>query len=119
PGEQPGLLMKPDTLRQFLERFESSRAAGETVACLVREHDVSARSLSLGGKPDDAPVRALGGVASGVLPRISWHTVARPLMSAIARQAFWAARAGRLQSPGELDAYYLRRSDAEMHWKES
>jgi hypothetical protein len=29
-----------------------------------------------------------------------------------------AAREGRLQRPEELDAWYIRRSDAELNWRE-
>ena len=102
PGEEPGMLVKADLVRQFLEDFVKSRAARETITCLVREHDAAAQAL-----------RRLAPDGPG------WQTVDRPLMSAIARLAFFASREGRMQSPGQLDAYYLRRSDAEMHWRES
>ena len=102
PGEEPGMLLKADRVRPFLEDFVKGRGAGETITCLVREHDAAAQAL-----------RRLASDGPG------WQTVDRPLMSAIARLAFFASREGRMQSPGQLDAYYLRRSDAEMHWREN
>jgi len=39
------------------------------------------------------------------------------LAGAIANVAFRAAREGQLQKPEELDALYIRRSDAEMNWR--
>jgi tRNA threonylcarbamoyladenosine biosynthesis protein TsaB len=40
------------------------------------------------------------------------------LAGSIARVALRAARKGRLQRPEELDAWYIRRSDAELNWRE-
>ena len=39
------------------------------------------------------------------------------LAGSIAGVALRAARAGRLQRPEELDAWYIRRSDAELNWR--
>lgn len=102
PGEDPGMLLKADRVWPFLEGFVKGRAPGEAVTCLGREHDAAAQALSR-----EAP--------NGV----GWQIVERPLASAIARLALFASREGKAQPPGRLDAYYLRRSDAEMHWRES
>ena len=102
PGEEPGMLLKSDLVPPFLEGFVKRCTSDETITCLAREHDAAAQAL-----------RPLA------LDGLGWQTIDRPLVSAIARLAFFASREGRVQSPGQLDAYYLRRSDAEMHWRES
>ena len=102
PGEEPGMLLRAELVGPFLERFAGRQVAGETVTCLAREHDSPAQALR-----QDAP------------DGVGWQIVERPLMSAIARLALFASRDGRVQPPDKLDAYYLRRSDAEMHWRES
>jgi tRNA threonylcarbamoyladenosine biosynthesis protein TsaB len=52
------------------------------------------------------------------LPKLTaWRTVQGTLVSAIARLGLEASRRGELQSPAELDAYYIRRSDAELNWR--
>jgi tRNA threonylcarbamoyl adenosine modification protein YeaZ len=102
---EPGLLLRRDSLPSILERFAAGERAGQTITLLARERDAAAQALRT------------------LLPegpsRWGWQTVRGPLMSAIARLARVAHREGRLQSPAELDAFYVRRSDAEMHWKES
>lgn len=45
-------------------------------------------------------------------------TVPSYLAGPVARVALRAARAGRLQQPEDLNAWYIRRSDAELHWRE-
>jgi tRNA threonylcarbamoyladenosine biosynthesis protein TsaB len=47
----------------------------------------------------------------------AWRMVPGTLVSAIARLGLEAARRGELQSPADLDAYYIRRSDAELNWR--
>jgi len=64
----------------------------------------------------ESDLAALGLRAS--LPEgAAWRTVQGTLVSAIARLGLEAARRGELQSPAELDACYIRRSDAELHWR--
>ena len=101
PGvaREHGWLLKRSSVRPFLERLTDG---GQAVDCLVRERDASAQALRE-LLPDGA----------------RWQTVGGPLMGAIARLALIAYRSGKFQSPGELDALYIRRSDAEMHWTES
>jgi hypothetical protein len=43
--------------------------------------------------------------------------VSTPLLGSMARLALAASREGRLQSPAELEAFYVRRSDAELDWR--
>jgi tRNA threonylcarbamoyladenosine biosynthesis protein TsaB len=45
-------------------------------------------------------------------------TAPRAIAGAIARIAHERLRAGRAVDPGEIDANYVRRSDAELLWKE-
>jgi len=92
-----GLVLKPQALSAFLE--ERLRL-GQRVTCLARAHDRLAWGLL------------------DVLPKsLRWQSVPGLLVGAIARLALEAQRQGRLQSPGELDAYYIRRPDAEINWR--
>jgi tRNA threonylcarbamoyl adenosine modification protein YeaZ len=50
------------------------------------------------------------------LPTAGWIMVPPYLAGPIARVALRAAAEGRLQQPQELDALYIRRSDAEINW---
>jgi hypothetical protein len=66
----------------------------------VREHDQRAQALR------------------AALPEsLRCAEVRGTLLPAIARLALEAHRKGRVQSPAELDAYYIRRSDAELNWR--
>jgi tRNA threonylcarbamoyladenosine biosynthesis protein TsaB len=49
---------------------------------------------------------------------LNWGRVSSYLSASIARVAWQSARAGQLQQPEELDAWYIRRSDAEINWPE-
>jgi tRNA threonylcarbamoyladenosine biosynthesis protein TsaB len=93
-----GLILKPEDLGPFLE--ERLRA-GTTVTCIVREHDRPAHALR-----DSLP------------KSLHWADVHGTLLPAIAQLALEAHRQGRVQSPAELDAYYIRRSDAELKLRE-
>ena len=61
--------------------------------------------------------RAALGLRPSLAKCAAWRTVEGTLVSAIARLGLEAARRGELQSPAELDACYIRRSDAELHWR--
>jgi tRNA threonylcarbamoyladenosine biosynthesis protein TsaB len=92
-----GLVLKPEALGRLLDEYLHS---GAVVTCLVREHD--------------QPTQAL----REVLPEsLRWAEVRGTLLPAIARLALEAYRERRVQSPAELDAYYIRRSDAELNWR--
>lgn len=90
---------------------------GSGVTLVVREHDQAARSFesslfAQSGSP------ASPGSDSASLPRIEWQIVRGSLVDAIARIGWRAFERGHLESPASLDACYVRRSDAEMHWRE-
>jgi tRNA threonylcarbamoyladenosine biosynthesis protein TsaB len=57
-------------------------------------------------------------LASHLPATLKWTMVSCFQAAAIARVALRAARDGRLQQPEELDAWYIRRSDAELNWRE-
>jgi tRNA threonylcarbamoyladenosine biosynthesis protein TsaB len=79
---------------------ESLSRSGEREAVFItREDDQAARELA------------------AQLPA-EWTTVSNHQAAAIARVALRAARDGRLQSPEDLDAFYIRRPDAELNWRE-
>ncbi len=88
--------------RSVLAAFLREQLPAETsVTCITREHDREAGSLQ------------------DLLPRpFRWQRVPGVLLGAIARRARAAAQQGKLQSPEELDAYYIRRPDAELNWRE-
>lgn len=93
-----GRLVRPNQLAALV-REQLSADAGVTF--LAREHDAAAQSLreSLPGS-------------------FRWQTVTGSLLPAMARLALEAQRRGRIQSPAELDACYIRRTDAELKWRE-
>ncbi len=96
--EREGAVLKPDALQPY---FEQALARGATVTCLAREHDQAALKLK------------------SLLPKsFQWKTVSGTLVPAIARLALEAHRQGKLQSPAQLDACYVRRSDSELKWRE-
>lgn len=97
-AEGEAWVSKPARLAETLaQRLPAPRA----LTCLVREHDQAAQSLR-----------------EVIAGRLDWQVVPGPLVSAIARIALEASARGRLQSPAELDACYIRRTDAELHWQE-
>jgi tRNA threonylcarbamoyladenosine biosynthesis protein TsaB len=94
-----GLVLGPAAVATLFETLQ--RGEGLQVAAIAREHDAAAREL---GKRLPAPVELI------ITPDF--------MVEAIARLALRAAREGKLQKPEELDACYIRRSDAELHWRE-
>jgi len=90
-----GLVLKQEALkRQVHEQLR----AGQDFTVLARAHDQATLALRA-GLPDC----------------LRWRTVEGPLLEAIARIARRAAREGDLEAPGQLDAYYIRRTDAELN----
>lgn len=97
-AESEGELLRPALLaKSFVELLRS----GATITCLVREHDRLAASLR-----ESLPAE------------IRWQSISGLLLAAIARRALMALQQGRTRSPAALDACYIRRTDAELHWKE-
>jgi tRNA threonylcarbamoyladenosine biosynthesis protein TsaB len=95
--EGEGEVSKPDALPQLIE--ESLRS-GASVTCVAREHDALASSL-----------RAV------LSPVVRWQIVSGPLLAAIARLGLAGLRRGKTPSHTDLDACYIRRTDAELHLK--
>ncbi len=95
------VVLKPSSLPGYLEGLAGNtlRAA---VTCVVREHD-----------------RLALGLRESLAKSLGWRSVSGPLVPAIARLALQAYKAGRVQSPHELDAYYIRRSDAEILFRKA
>ena len=93
-----GWLFKPDSLRSFIaERVNENAAA----SCIVRTRDQSAVDFQ-------------ASLPAAIIP----HRVEGILMEKIAAIALKQAQSGNSPTPAKLDAYYLRRPDAEMNWKE-
>jgi tRNA threonylcarbamoyladenosine biosynthesis protein TsaB len=86
---------------QLTETLAQSIPAGATLECLTRAHD-----------------QAAGRFADTLPKAIHRHSVPGLLVPAIARIALEADAGGKLQSPAELDACYIRRTDAELNWRE-
>ncbi len=89
-----GWVAQPSALaRSFEERIP--------LTCVVREQDAAAQA------------------ARAFLPgSVQWQIVTGTLVAGIARIALDAHARGRLQSPAELDACYIRRTDAELKLSE-
>ncbi|HEV2424774.1 MAG TPA: tRNA (adenosine(37)-N6)-threonylcarbamoyltransferase complex dimerization subunit type 1 TsaB [Terriglobia bacterium] len=98
-----GLVLDPPRIAAVADGLRSESGRGP--AFVFRAHDNAARDLCQ--RLDAA--RGLSAQKIGV-PGF--------LAGAIARVAWQAAGEGRLQRPEELDAYYIRRSDAELNWRE-
>jgi tRNA threonylcarbamoyl adenosine modification protein YeaZ len=93
-----GCVLKPKALMAF---FAEHIPTGAAVTCLVREHDSAARALQ--------PVLPQG---------YRWERIPGTLVGAIARLGLEAQRRGIRETPAGLDAYYIRRPDAELNWHE-
>jgi tRNA threonylcarbamoyl adenosine modification protein YeaZ len=99
-----GMAMKPDQVQLYVRQLAASGRSGDTPPSLcfvTRGQDCAAHSLR-----------------SAVSGRFDWKVVSGILTGAIACLALQAHREGKPESPGGLDAYYVRRSDAELHWRE-
>jgi tRNA threonylcarbamoyladenosine biosynthesis protein TsaB len=98
PPQTEAFLSNPHALAEMLAQ---KIPADETLTCLAREHDQAARKF-----------------AENLPGKISIRTVPGLLVPAIARIALEAGARGKLQCPAELDACYVRRTDAELQWQE-
>lgn len=94
------LLMHADATERFMQQTAGTAETVQTLTCVVRQHDVAAQALA------------------GNWPHFRWRVVPGPLVHGIARCALRARQQGMLQSPAGLDAFYIRRTDAEMKWQE-
>jgi tRNA threonylcarbamoyladenosine biosynthesis protein TsaB len=68
----------------------------------------------IAGEQDQAALELLRRLPATLERKMVPNYLAGP----VARVALRAARAGRLQRPEELNAWYIRRSDAELNWRE-
>ncbi|HET7840321.1 MAG TPA: tRNA (adenosine(37)-N6)-threonylcarbamoyltransferase complex dimerization subunit type 1 TsaB [Terriglobia bacterium] len=97
PGFEPqgdGWVAQPGALAKFFEERIP-------LTCVIREQDVVAQA------------------ARAFLPSsVQWQIVPGTLVAGIARIALDAHARQRLQSPAELDACYIRRTDAELKLSE-
>jgi tRNA threonylcarbamoyladenosine biosynthesis protein TsaB len=92
-----GLVLTPEGVSRFI----AERATrGCSVTCLVCEHDGAAISLR-----------------ANLPAEVAWRSIPGNLLRAVARLALRAANRGELASAADLDACYIRRSDAELNWK--
>jgi len=92
--------LRSEAVMRLLQQTAGIIQPAHALTCVAREHDVRAQVLS------------------NDWPQLRWRIVSGPLVDGIARCALRAGRQGMLQSPAELDAYYIRRTDAEMKWRE-
>ena len=95
--EGEGWVLKPAGMLGFLRDHLPSQAG---VSCLVREHDLAAFNLR-----EHLPAS------------FHWQRIPGTLLAPIARLGVAAHQMGRSSAPAELDAYYIRRPDAEVNWK--
>ncbi len=93
--EGDGRVLKPSSLAGLIA--EQEHAPG-TVTCLAREYDT-----------------VVQGLAPALPHSVRWQTVPSLLVSTIARLAAQAQADGVPNA--ELDACYIRRSDAELNWR--
>jgi tRNA threonylcarbamoyl adenosine modification protein YeaZ len=100
----PGQLVRPERLRTLLDALSRGGQCrtfrGGTIALIIRGHDQKARALR-----ENLPQDLL------------WIEVPGYLLEAIAGVALRAHEQGGKSLPDELDACYIRRSDAEMNWR--
>jgi len=95
-----GTILRIGALPAYLEELSRNDGSG-ALACLTREQE-----------------RIVQRVPEGLGAPFEWQAVSRTLAPAIARLALKAHHKGKGQPPVQLDAYYLRRTDAEMKWAE-
>ena len=95
------------------------------MTCVLREHDLPAQAIrtNLAGEAfapsqntcGKTPLEHKDSAAHG-FPSLRWQVLRGTLVDALARLGLRACSEDRLQSPAELDALYIRRPDAEIHW---
>jgi tRNA threonylcarbamoyladenosine biosynthesis protein TsaB len=93
-----GWVFKPELLRAFLEE---RLATGASATCLVRAHDQAAADLR-----------------ASLPTSLNWQQVEGVLVDSIAGIARKEVQSSRPCPDAKLDAYYIRRPDAETNWKD-
>ncbi len=119
--EHGGLLRSTELGSFFSEVLRNVNAGHDAnptaldVTCVVREHDKAARALE---SQTEGRSMAEGDSSVGSQSGLRWHAASGSLVDAIARIGLRHFEQGRVDSPAGLQACYVRRSDAEMHWRE-
>jgi tRNA threonylcarbamoyladenosine biosynthesis protein TsaB len=93
-----GWLFKPESLRAFIQE---RLASGVGATCLARANDRSAVDLR-----------------ASLPASVKWQLVEGVLFNSIAEIAWREEQSGQSHPAAKLDAYYLRRPDAEVNWKD-
>lgn len=93
-----GWVLKPESLRAFVE---DRLTGGARAMCLVRAQDQAAADL-----------------CASLPTSLNWQPVEGTLVDSIAALARKEEQSSRPCPDAELDAYYIRRPDAEINWKE-
>jgi tRNA threonylcarbamoyladenosine biosynthesis protein TsaB len=100
--------------RHFVPAGEGRAMRPEDIPSRLEVEFLDPARVTLVARESDSAALAL----RASLPKhTAWRAVQGTLVSAIARLGLEAARRGELQSPAELDAYFIRRSDAELNWR--
>jgi len=103
----PGQLVRPERFTALLEALSKGGQcrtfSGGSIVCLARSHDMKAKALCESLPQDLAGMIAVPGA----------------LLEAITRLALRAHERSGPASPEDLDACYIRRSDAEMNLRPS
>ena len=92
-----GWLLRPEELNSFLTRHLPE---GVRATCVVRGHDRAALALR-----------------ENLSSPFQWQAVTGTLVESVARLGFRDYQTGKQQAASDLDAHYIRRSDAETNWK--
>lgn len=101
--------------RKFLPEGEPQAGGPEAIRAAIEERHLGGANFVCVVRAGDA--KALDLLSSGPA-RPPVHLVRGTLVPAIARLALAAERAGASPATPSLDAQYIRRSDAEIHWKD-
>jgi tRNA threonylcarbamoyl adenosine modification protein YeaZ len=93
-----GWVLKPESLRAFVEERLTK---GASATCLVRAHDQAAADLR-----------------ASLPASLNWQRVEGALVDSIADIARMEELSSYPCPDAKLDAYYIRRPDAEINWKD-
>lgn len=98
PHADEGWVLKPESLRAFVEE---RLASGGSATCLVRAHDLAAADLR-----------------ARLPASLDWQQMEGALVDSIAEIARREEPSSQPCPHSKLDAYYIRRPDAEINWKD-
>jgi tRNA threonylcarbamoyl adenosine modification protein YeaZ len=93
-----GWVLKPESLRALVEE---KCANGASATCVVRAHDQAAIDLR-----------------ASLPASLNWQEVGGALVDSIAGIALREEQSSQPCLESNLDAYYIRRPDAEVNWKD-